>query len=137
MDQPANKDDISIGKGRWITFGDLSEEGEVIEIDRRLAPIMPLLDKLETRCRADCCGIQAFGLWPEDIKQAIATFGPAEREELAYYLACVQSEIEQLRCDTVNSSRMNQFFLKPVFVEVLAHIRSVVEGGLRLSTGLY
>jgi hypothetical protein len=120
--------DISIGKNRWIAFGDLADgQARASEIDPNLAPVMPFIKSLETKCVAGCCGIDAFNLWPDEIKKAIAPLDRRAVEKLASDLSVVQSEVERLPCDTVLSTQMNQYFRKTVFLEVLTHIRNVVE----------
>jgi Family of unknown function (DUF6331) len=96
---------------------------------------MPFLQSLETECVVDCCGIDAFGLWPEQIAKAVGTLSQREREELATSLLSVQGEIEQLPSDTVVSTRLNQYFRKPVFLELLAHIRDVFEKDQKVAEG--
>jgi hypothetical protein len=127
MARRPHKRDISIGQDRWIPFGDLDGGQErAIQIDPHLAPVMPFLESLETECVVACCGIDAFGLWPEQIEQALSRFGQPERDGLATSLLAVQGEIEQLPADTVVSMRMNQYFRKKVLLEVLEHIRGVI-----------
>jgi len=123
-----HKNDISIGQDKWIRFGNLAgDQARAIQIDPHLAPVMPFFERLETECVADCCGIDAFQLWPEEIEKVIATLGQGELATLTSELASVQSEIERLHCNTVVSTRMNQYFRRVVFLEVLTHIRNVVE----------
>ncbi|NUA31864.1 DUF6331 family protein [Cupriavidus basilensis] len=56
----ANQGDISIGEDKWIPFIDLQGKyHDAVDIDEWLAPILPLLDWLETECIAGCCGIDA------------------------------------------------------------------------------
>ena len=129
MGRRPHKNDISIGQDRWIHFGDLAD-GHVsaVNIDPHLAPVMPFLQRLETECVVDCCGIDAFGLWPEQIEKAVGTLSQRERDKLVTRLRSVQGEIERLPSDTVVSRRLNQYFRKRVFLEVLVHIRGVIEG---------
>lgn len=66
-----NRNVISIGKARWITFVELDgRQSSAIELDEILKPIEPFLDSLEKECVAACCGIDAYTLWPEDIAGA-------------------------------------------------------------------
>jgi hypothetical protein len=128
MSRRPRKNEISIGQDRWISFGDLDGgQARAIEIDPHLALVMPFFNRLETECVADCCGIDAYRLWPEDIKKAVATLDQPQLEKLARDLVSALSEIEQLPCDTVVSTRLNQYFRKAVFISVLAHISKVVE----------
>lgn len=128
MGRRPHKNDISIGQDQWISFGKLADgQASAVQIDPALAPIMPLIDRLETECVAGCCGIDAFGLWPDAIEQAIATMDQSELGRLVSDLASAQGEIERLPCEVVVSMRMNQSFRKAVFLEVLTHLRNVVD----------
>jgi hypothetical protein len=128
-------DDIRIGPDEWIIFGDLADgQSRAIPIDPYLGRVLPFLESLETECLAGCCGISAFALYPEEIRKAIAGYGPGELETLSSNLAALRGEIEGLPSDTVVSTRLNQFFRKVVFGEIVAHLHRVVESlrnGLR------
>ncbi|VWB89879.1 DUF6331 family protein [Burkholderia lata] len=128
MNGKPHKDDISIGPDRWIEFGDLSGgQAQALAIDPCLAEVMPLIDALETDCVAACCGIDAFGFWPDEIAVAV---GSRERDALARLaddLLSVQRSIDSLPSDLVVSTRMNQYFRKAVVLELLAHIRTTID----------
>jgi hypothetical protein len=128
MGRRPHKNEICIGQDRWIPFGDLAGQAHAVDIDPHLVPVMPFLQLLETECVVDCCGIDAFGFWPEQIEKAVGTLSQRERNDLAISLHSLQGEVEQLPSDTVVSTRLNQYFPKPVFLELLTHIRRVVEG---------
>ena len=55
-------------------------------------------------------------------------FEPEGERQAGYPPGSVQGEIERLPSDTVVSTRLNQYFRKQVFLEVLVHIRGVIEG---------
>ncbi|VWD33205.1 DUF6331 family protein [Burkholderia lata] len=128
MNGKPHKDDISIGPDRWITFGDLSGgQAQAVAIDPSLAQVMPLIDALETDCVAACCGIDAFGFWPDEIAVAVATRDRDALARLVDDLLSVQRSIDALPSDLVVSTRMNQYFRKAVVLELLAHIRTTVD----------
>ncbi|MFA8020233.1 DUF6331 family protein [Bremerella cremea] len=63
--------DINIGKEQWIKFVELDSERSCwVDLDGIIKPLEPFFDLLETDCVADCCGLDAYGLWPEDISSA-------------------------------------------------------------------
>lgn len=129
MAQRPNPNDISIGKDAWITFSNLDGgQSCAVQIDSELASVMPLIESLETECVAECCGLDAFALWPEDIEKAMAKFNRHELSTFAANIACAQQKIDELPSDIVVSIRLNQYLRKVVLLEVLAHIRAVVEG---------
>lgn len=74
-----NRNDISIGKDKWITFIDLVDgQRDAIELDEILKPVEPFLNMLETECVAACCGVDAYSLWPDDIATAAKRLDPIE-----------------------------------------------------------
>ncbi|AIO28077.1 DUF6331 family protein [Burkholderia cepacia] len=128
MNGKPHKDDIGIGPDRWIEFGDLSgRQAQAVAIDPCLAAVMSLIDALETDCVAACCGIDAFGFWPDEIAVAVSTLDRAALARLADDLLSVQRAIDALPSDLVVSTRMNQFFRKAVLLELLAHIRTTID----------
>ncbi|WP_321895520.1 DUF6331 family protein [Burkholderia cepacia] len=128
MNGKPHKNDIDIGPDRWIEFGDLSGgQAQAVAIDPCLAGVMSLIDALETDCVAECCGIDAFGFWPDEIAVAVSTLDRAALARLADDLLSVQRAIDALPSDLVVSTRMNQFFRKAVLVELLAHIRTTID----------
>lgn len=134
MNSKPHKDDISIGPDRWIAFGDLSGgQAQAVAIDPSLAAVMPLIDALETDCVAACCGIDAFGFWPNEIAVAVAARDRDALARLVDDLLSVQRSIDALPSDLVVSMRMNQYFRKAVVLELLAHIRTTVDAMRRPS----
>ncbi|WP_321856601.1 DUF6331 family protein [Burkholderia cenocepacia] len=128
MNKKAHKDDISIGPDRWIECGDLAGgHKHAIDIDPHLAAVMPSIDALETNCVAGCCGIDAFGLWPDEIAVALDTWDPDALTRLVDDLLSVEHAIEALPSDIVVSMRINQYFRKTVMLALLAHIRTTVD----------
>lgn len=128
MNGKLHKHDISIGPDRWIEFGDLSGgQAQAAAIDPSLAEVMPLIDALETNCVAECCGIDAFGFWPDEIEVAVATRDRDALARLVDDLLSVQRSIDALPSEIVVSTRMNHYFRKAVLLELLAHIRTTVD----------
>ncbi|VWM13948.1 DUF6331 family protein [Burkholderia lata] len=128
MNDKPYKNDISIGPDRWIEFGNLSGgQAQAVAIDPSLAEVMPLIDVLETNCVAECCGIDAFGFWPDEIEAAVATQDCDALARLVDDLLSVQRAIDALPSELVVSTRMNQYFRKVVLLELLAHIRTTVD----------
>ncbi|ABB11592.1 DUF6331 family protein [Burkholderia lata] len=134
MNGKPHKHDISIGPDRWIEFGDLSGgHAQAAAIDPSLAEVMPLIDVLETHCVAECCGVDAFGFWPDEIEVAVATQDRDALARLVDDLLSVQRSIDALPSEIVVSTRMNHYFRKAVLLELLAHIRTTIDA-IRRST---
>ncbi|AZQ56284.1 DUF6331 family protein [Burkholderia cenocepacia] len=128
MNQKAHKNDIDIGPDRWIEGGDLAGGHEhAIDIDPHLAAVMPLIDALEIHCLAGCCGIDAFGLWPDEIAAALDTWDLDALTRLLDDLLSVEHAIDAVSSDIVVSKRINQYFRKTVMLALLAHIRTTVD----------
>jgi hypothetical protein len=122
-----SRNDIRIGERAWITFGSLGDgQAHAIPIDPWLAPILPFFEALETSCNAECCGIDAFSLFPGAIRQAAGKYDHRDLEFSLSTVAAVQSEIAALPSDIVVSTRLNQYFRKVVFLELLSHIRNTL-----------
>ncbi len=122
-----HENDISIGEGRWIATGDLKIGPERLEeLDPFLEPIRSFLYFLETACVAECCGINAYELWPKDIETAFSKLKQYEQARLISNLNELSSIVAKLPTDIVVSTRMNNYFRKDVFVELIRHIHSVV-----------
>jgi hypothetical protein len=60
--------DIDIGQDKWIIFGELNGlQNQAINIDSLIQPLNDLWQSLETRCVSECCGIDAFDFWSENV----------------------------------------------------------------------
>jgi hypothetical protein len=116
--------DISIGEDRWITFIDVDVSAEApTNIDHLVDPMALFWSALETHCVAGCCGIDAFNLWPEEIRRAAREVpDPNLRSKIIVLRAFVAG------CDAENfvSSRLNNLFRRIVLLEVLDHIEENV-----------
>lgn len=67
----SNRNDISIGEDRWLSVPDLNHgTGESLDIDQFILPMEPFWRMLEVHCLNECCGIDAFALWPDDLQKA-------------------------------------------------------------------
>ncbi|ELW9447634.1 hypothetical protein KDW19_08475 [Burkholderia cenocepacia] len=128
MNRNAHKNDIGIGQDRWIECGDLPVDlSDAIDVDPHLAAVMPLIDALETNCVAGCCGIDAFGLWSDEIAVALDTWDADALTRLVDDLLSIRHAIEALPSDIVVSKRINQYFRKTAMLELLAHLRTAID----------
>ena len=120
-----NPNDISIGPDKWITFVDLSDRPRAgaVSIDQFVLPMEPFWSALETECVAGCCGIDAFSLWPEDIRTVCRS---QDRQAIESSLGSLREFVEKSSADTFVSSRMNNLFEKSVLRELIQHIQSCV-----------
>lgn len=112
--------DISIGPDKWIKWVGLVEsENNLFDMDEYLEPTKEFWLRLETDCVAACCGINAFVLWPENIRFAAADL------DVDYLKACfnrLRKVIIESDCQIVNSTRLNNLFHKKVFLQLIDHI---------------
>jgi hypothetical protein len=123
MSKP-NRNDISIGKGKWITFVELDgQQTDAIDLDEILKPIEPFLNSLETECVAGCCGVDAYALWPEDIA------GAAKQSDLSNLSRSIETARKQIidsGGDSFVSHRMNNFFQRQTLLQLIDHIARCV-----------
>ncbi|ACA94973.1 MULTISPECIES: DUF6331 family protein [Burkholderia cepacia complex] len=128
MNRNAHKNDIGIGQDRWIECGDLPADlRDAIDVDPHLATVMPLVDAMEIHCVAECCGIDAFGFWPDEITVALDTQDSDALTRLIDDLLSIRHAIEALPSDIVVSKRINQYFRKMVMLELLARLRTTID----------
>jgi len=115
-------DDISIGEDEWIAYVDVTNRPheQIVRIDDLIAPAEPFWLALEVHCVADCCGINAFSFWPEDIVRARSTL---DHQLLKSTLASLHQFLQQSSADTFTSRRWNQIFDKPVLLKLVEHIQ--------------
>jgi hypothetical protein len=123
MSKP-NRNDISIGKDKWITFVELDgRQCSAIELDEILKPLEPFLDLLETECVAACCGIDAYALWPEDIAGAA---NQSEIPDLSQMIAAARQRIVESDAESFLSHRMNNYFDRQTLLQLVDHIADCV-----------
>jgi hypothetical protein len=121
------KNAILLGKDKWIEHVDLSGQYDLaIDIDPWMKDLWPMWNALETECVSDCCGIDAFNLFPESVADAALKF---DRELVCGKLQDLRSLLEALSGDVFVSKRLNNFFARSVFFEVLNHLNEHFCGG--------
>lgn len=117
-------DDISIGPDEWIRFIDVSGRQEnAVNLDSHLRAAESFWRSLEVDCVSDCCGINAFSFWPQDIWNAVRE---CHDPELQPKLAALRRYVDSLPVDCVYSSMLNQYFDKTVFSRLLDHVIATV-----------
>lgn len=126
--QRPSENAISVGEDRWILMDEaIPGPGGAERLDLLLQPVMPLLDLLETHCVAECCGIDAYALWPDDIKGAVVKLNVDNRTQLLKCLDCLIDDVQKSQADVFVSMRLNQFFKKDALVELLRHLLAVAK----------
>ena len=116
-----NPNDISIGKDEWIAFIDvIGRQDKAVSIDDMLAPLDLFWKALETECVAACCGIDAFALWPEDIRRASVV---TDEKLLADALASLHQFVERSASGVFVSQRLNNYFDRQVLLRIIDHIQ--------------
>ncbi|HPH99701.1 MAG TPA: DUF6331 family protein [Chitinophagaceae bacterium] len=120
-----HRNDISIVKEKWIEWIDFPPSFEPFDIDYLLEPIDELWAKLETECVSACCGIDAFGLWPEDIAKAVETM---DKAALIHDLKNIKKELTfKNEAVILISGRLNNLFDKMVFLQLVDHLIEQIE----------
>ncbi|MGD9493991.1 MAG: DUF6331 family protein [Bacteroidales bacterium] len=112
--------DISIGKDKWIKWIDFDHQtASVYDIDQMIEPITGFLELFETECVAECCGINAFAFWPEDIQIVKKDFNC---EDLLIKFQEIKKQLMLIQSEVVNSHFLNQLLRKEVFVKLIEHL---------------
>jgi hypothetical protein len=115
--------DIDIGHDRWIIFGELDGlQNQAINIDALIQPLDDLWQSLETRCVTECCGIDAFDFWVENI---LNNTKHLDHGELLAKLYAIKESVLGMTSVVVVSQKLNNYFLKTTFIELLNHLISV------------
>lgn len=115
-----DSNDIRIGEDRWIPFVELNDEFDnAIELDPILSPIAAFLDQLEIHCVAGCCGIDAYGLWPEEIAAAARN---TDIKDLARAVDDVLADLNEVPGNAFVSRRMNNYFHRQTLIPLIEHI---------------
>lgn len=117
--------DISIGKDKWIGWIDFdsTDDNDLFEIDDLLRSTFDFWDKLETQCMAECCGIDAYSFWQDDIKLAV---GKMDKVDIVNKLLSAKKEIESRSETIVISEKLNNLIDKSVFIQLLDHIVTTI-----------
>ena len=74
---------------------------------------------LEEKCVAECCGIDAFSLYSDDIKRVASQF---DIEKLKNQLTEAMEFIRQHDAEVYVSRKLNNYFHKSVLLKLLQHI---------------
>lgn len=112
--------DISIGENRWIKWVDFdSNDNDLLEIDEFLNSTWKFWKLLETQCVSECCGIDAFSFWFEDLKSASKDFNISN---LLIELNVLKSQIESKNHNVLISEKLNTLVEKSVFVKLVSYI---------------
>lgn len=120
----AHSNDISIGPRHWINVEKTTLSGELIELDPLMEELLPMRQALETECVAACCGIDAFGLWPEDVLEHSAYLPKAK---LHSQLNALINNIEQQPDADYYSRRLNDCFSRATLLQLLQHLQAIYQ----------
>ena len=115
-----NKSDIHIGETQrihWVEFDTASNDR--VEIDYIIAKHHEFWARLEIICVHECCGLDAFRFYPEDIANASIHI---DKEALNEDLVKLKLDLLKSDKDIIGSSRLNNSVDKGVFIKLLDHI---------------
>lgn len=117
--------DISIGKEEWIKWIEFDAISiEPLEVDDILEPIKPFLKGLETECMSECCGIDAYSFWYEEIVQSAAELN---KNELKSHLNIIINELYSSNKEVISSAILNQLINREVFIQLLEHLKEKIK----------
>ena len=119
--EKVHDNDISIGRDKWISWIELDQSKNPLNIDSFLQPTVPLWKILETECVSACCGIDAFAIWPENIQNAKRQLND---DLINQKFQTLRAELSKQTDMVFTSSYLNSLFDKRVFLQILDHIIS-------------
>ena len=115
-----NKSDIHIGETErihWVEFD--TSSNDLIDVDYIVAKHDDFWTFLQIFCVPDCCGLDAFRFYPDDIKNAA---GHINKVLLKSDLSKLKNDLLNSDKDIIISSRLNNLVDKAVFVRLIDHI---------------
>jgi hypothetical protein len=116
----ADKEYISTGKFKrinWVQIDPVSND--IFPVDEFMAPTLEFWDRLETECVSECCGIDAFGFWPEEIEKAVSDLN---KKELIDNLQAMKNAVLSCHSPIIRARKLNHLFDRSVFIQLLDHI---------------
>jgi hypothetical protein len=117
--EKVHNNDISIDRDKWISWIELDLSKTPLNIDAFLQPTIPFWKILETECFSACCGVHAFGLWPDDIKNASQRLND---DLIKIKFATLRTDLSRQTDLIFTCSFLNNLFDKRVFIQILDHI---------------
>ena len=122
-----NRNDISIGEDQWIEWIEVDDHhSTAFDVDSLTSDLMSLFSLLETECVVACCGIDAYRFWPSDITRAVTLL---DDPQLVRKVDTAINQIRDIDAHVVVSHKLNNYFAKSVFMDLLDHISSIVKAG--------
>jgi hypothetical protein len=113
-----HRNDIRIGEDTWIKWIDF-DRSRAVNCDDLMVPLEGLWQHLETECVHECCGIDAFSLCPESIRQATIELA---NPHIPKTLEMVRQQILQTDAEGFVSNRLNNYFHREVLQQLFNHI---------------
>ena len=129
MSQPLSKD-ISIGKDAAIDWIEVKDPDNAFEIDELLQPTLPFWKSMETVCESECCGICAFNFHDDGVEKAVTV---SEDDAVVDSLIKLRQQIDEVDKQTLVSMKLNQFFDKAVFLQLMDHLIGTARGSQQKS----
>ena len=87
-------------------------------------PLTEFWNKTETECIAGCCGIGAFGIWPEQIVDAVKEL---DINTLVNQLERIKEEVLASDAGIISYSRLNYNFARVSFLELIDYLLTEVK----------
>ncbi|GAB3897230.1 hypothetical protein GCM10028803_15500 [Larkinella knui] len=131
---------ISIGPEKGITLLEFSYDTDsILEINERLGPfssditfkyshvrdsLSEFWNKTEKACMADCCGISAFVLWPEEIVEVVKFI---DIETLVRQLERVKEQVLGSDAQIITYRRLNYNFARRSFLELMDYLLTEIK----------
>jgi hypothetical protein len=115
-----NKSDIHIGvtdRIHWIEFD--TSSNDLFDVDYIVAKHDDFWRFLQIFCVPECCGLDAFRFYPDDIKNAA---DHVDKELFRSDFSKLKTDLLSSDKDIITSSRLNNLVDKNVFLRLIDHI---------------
>ena len=115
-----NKSDIHIGETErihWVEFD--ASSNDLFDVDYIVGKYDDFWTFLQIFCVPDCCGLDAFRFYPNDIVNAASHI---DKGALKQDLSKLKLELVDSDKEIIISSRLNNLVDKNVFIKLLDHI---------------
>lgn len=108
---------ISIGQNQWIEGADRTCTNAV-NIDDLMQGTRAFWRALELHCVPECCGVEAYSFWPDDVRGRSTEAGPG----LGEALQVLRNHVDALDAQAVHSEQLNHCLDRTLFLRLLDHL---------------
>lgn len=113
--------DLELGSGKQILWIEPDTTQDDFNADYIIAKYPEFWKGLELYCVAECCGLDAYRFYPEDIIEASKS---VNKEELKNDLSILIKDTLNTPLQNVSCRALNHIMVKDVFIQLMEHIKT-------------